>query len=182
MRGSVISRKRPVAQTACRLPGSVPSAGEYRYTARSNEGLRPLGRQARGKRVSPRVRNEGLRPLGRQARGKDVSHCPANGGAAGDAGRKEEKKKQTNRYIVATGKCAAPEEHLIEISALFVRCLCLQDVVTVTTGVGTPVGIAVGTPVTTPLNDWISRQPFRAGARVTALNGADGVPSIMSLR
>jgi hypothetical protein len=101
---------------------SVPSAGKYRVTTRSNEGLRPLGRQSRG---------------------KDDSHCPAHGGAPGDAERKEEKKKQT---ICRVRKMRAGQSQVIETSAFFVRRLCLQGVVTVGRGVGT----GVGTPVTTP--------------------------------
>ena len=86
------------------LPTSwvVSFRGEYRYTTRSNEGLRPLGRQSRGKMlstVSPRANNEGLRPLGRQARGKDDSHPSASGGAASEA----RKKQKTNQQVYSRG-------------------------------------------------------------------------------
>ena len=97
----------------------LPTSGvvSFRRRVRNHHarerGTAPSGRQSRGKMrgtVSPRTCNEGLRPLGRQARGKDDSHCPAHGGAAGDAER--EKEKQTNRYIVAAGISTGGSEPL----------------------------------------------------------------------
>ena len=69
----------------------------------------------------------------------------AHGGAAGDAERKK-KRKNKPTGICRGRKLSGTRVHLIDKWALFVRRLCLQGVVTVTTGVG----IAVGTPVSTP--------------------------------
>ena len=90
MRERVISRKRLVVQRAEPAAWSFPSAGSTVLLRVVNEGLRPLGRQSRGKvrsTVSPRTCNEGLRPLGRQARGGTYN-------SSRDLGRPRKRKKE----------------------------------------------------------------------------------------